>query len=359
MIARSIDQHSMAVSIEIARAAGHGRWDFYQFGKDTFIVAGDSLFDQACVEHVPGEDLVEFHLRLSGTMHLRDPDCAESLVVKPNSLLVLRQPAGAEIQDRVEGGKRDTFVSLYCRPESLAALATRNGVAVPAALRFAIGVRADPVRQLLLPLDPGLLLIAHSLLHSPFVGGLRLLYAQTKATELLCEILHGPVHSTPGPRPVSNDDLRRLDLARQIIVTQHSPPPLINEIARRVGVSETKLKRAFKARFGTTIFDMSLQTRMRHALELLRCKRMPVSRVALSVGYSHQTSFASAFKKPDRSLPSAARPAPGGVGTAPPLSAFNPATRTQIASALRIDAVGAQPSLERRELLPVALPKIH
>jgi transcriptional regulator GlxA family with amidase domain len=42
---------------------------------------------------------------------------------------------------------------------------------------------------------------------------------------------------------------------------------------------------------------MSLDARMRHALELLRCKHMPVSRVAVAVGYSHQTSFASAFNK--------------------------------------------------------------
>lgn len=96
-------------------------------------------------------------------------------------------------------------------------------------------------------------------------------------------------------------------MARHIVITQHSPPPLISEIARRVGMSETKLKRTFKVRFGTTIFDMGLDARMRHALELLRCKHMPVSRVALSVGYSHQTSFASAFKKHFGFLPRAAR----------------------------------------------------
>lgn len=307
LIARSGDQRSIAVSLEVSRAAGHGRWDFYRLGTDAFLVAGDSLFDQPCLEQVPGEDLVEFHLRLSGTMRLRDPNYAEPLVVEPSSLLVWRQPAGVEVQDRVEAGKRDTFVSLYCRPERLAAFASRHGIAVPDSLRFATGADAIPSRHLLQPLDPRLTLVAHSLLHSPFSGGLRLLHAETKATELLCEVLHCAVRPPPGPKPVSDDDLRRLDMARHIVITQHSPPPLISEIARRVGMSETKLKRTFKVRFGTTIFDMGLDARMRHALELLRCKHMPVSRVALSVGYSHQTSFASAFKKHFGFLPRAAR----------------------------------------------------
>jgi len=307
LIARADEPRSMAARIVIARGAGHGRWDFYLLGGESFLVAGDSLFDRPCTEHVPGEDLVEFHLRLAGTMRLQDPDPAKSLTVEPNSLLVWRQPAGVEVQDRVEAGQRDTFVSLYCRPERLEALAARHDIPIPESLRFATDLRAAPARHLLRPLDAGLRLVAHSLLRSTLRGGLRLLYAETKATELLCEVLHCAVRAPSGAGPVSDDDSRRLDMARQIAVTQHSPPPLIGEIARRIGMSETKLKRAFKLRFGSTIFEMSLDARMRHALDLLRCKHLPVSRVAVAVGYSHQTSFASAFKKHYGMLPRAAR----------------------------------------------------
>lgn len=307
LIAQSADKRLMAVRVEVSRAAGHGRWDFYRLGVDTFLVTGDSLFNQPCVERVPGEDWVEFHLRLNGKMRVHDPAYGNSLVVEPNSLLVWRQLTEVEIHDHAEAGKRDTFVSLFYRPERLAALARKHGIVLAESLRFTTGVRAASTRYLVRPIDPSLTLVAHSLLHSPLAGGLRLLHAEMKATELLCEVLHHAARSSTGPRPVSEEDLRRLDKARQIVVTQYSPPPLISEIARRIGMSETKLKRAFKDRFGTTIFDMSLDARMRHALELLRCKHMPVSYVALSVGYSHQTSFAAAFKKHYGLLPSAAR----------------------------------------------------
>jgi AraC-like DNA-binding protein len=156
-------------------------------------------------------------------------------------------------------------------------------------------------------MNAGLLHVAHSLLRSPYEGGLRLMHAEAKVSELLCEVLHLAGQAPAPARVGCNDDLRRLDLARRIIMTQHSPPPQISDIARRVGMSETKLKRAFKARFGSTLFDMSLDARMRHALELLRCKHMAVGQVAYAVGYSHQTSFASAFKRHFGFLPRAVR----------------------------------------------------
>lgn len=108
-IALSADHRTMAARVEVARNAGHGRWDFYCLGGGTFLIAGDSLFDRPCVEQIRGE-----------TPHY--------------------------------------------------------------AMRF-----------------------------------------------------------PPGPQPVSAEDLRRLDVARQIVVTQHAPPPLIGEIARRIGMGETKL----------------------------------------------------------------------------------------------------------------------
>ena len=36
---------------------------------------------------------------------------------------------------------------------------------------------------------------------------------------------------------------------------------------------------------------------MQHALALLRENQLPVARVAEAVGYSHQTSFATAFRR--------------------------------------------------------------
>lgn len=48
---------------------------------------------------------------------------------------------------------------------------------------------------------------------------------------------------------------------------------------------------------------------MQHALTLLRERRLAVVRIAESVGYSHQTSFATAFRRHFGMRPRDVRPA--------------------------------------------------
>lgn len=307
LYAQDSKRGALAARLDLERSEGHGAWDFYCLGPSVYVVAGDFIYDRPRLDHIPGEDLLEFHLRLAGTLRLGLPGGAAPLTVSPDSLLVIRQPVGVEVTDRVEAGDRDTGVSVYCSATHLARLATRNGVAVPERLRFALEPTATALQHRVLPMSNGLLYVAHSLLRNSFEGGLRLLHAEAKVLELLCEVLQLAAQMPASTAPAPGDELRRLDMARRIVMTQYSPPPLIGEVARRVGMSETKLKRAFKARFGTTVFDMSVEARMRHALELLRCKRMSVGQVAYAVGYSHQTSFTSAFKQHFGFLPRAAR----------------------------------------------------
>src|SRR5205814_5837402 len=95
----------------------------------------------------------------------------------------------------------------------------------------------------------------------------------------------------------SDGEVVRLEAARRLLSTNLSDPLKCSAIAHAVGMCETKLKRAFKARFGMTLFDYRLEYRMLHALKVLRSQQMTVGQVADAVGYRHQTSFASAFRE--------------------------------------------------------------
>lgn len=76
---------------------------------------------------------------------------------------------------------------------------------------------------------------------------------------------------------------------------QLSPVPTIPELARAAGMSETKLRRSFKALFEDTPFDFSVRFRMQYGLSLLRDQRILVVQVASASGYCHQASFATTF----------------------------------------------------------------
>jgi AraC-like DNA-binding protein len=140
-----------------------------------------------------------------------------------------------------------------------------------------------------------------------------LLHSEAKALEILCQVL------SPAPGEIERVTatttlVRQIDTVRRILGTQFAPIPHICDLARRVGVSESKLKRAFKEHFGVTVFEYGLECRMRHALELLQGNAVSICQVAESVGYQHQTSFTAAFRDHFGFLPSEARMRRTGAG---------------------------------------------
>ncbi|HVW68121.1 MAG TPA: AraC family transcriptional regulator [Steroidobacteraceae bacterium] len=302
------ERHLQGKRIPIERSEGHGTWELYRLDQDLFVVAADCVYDSPRVEVVPGEGLVEFHLRLSGELQMSLPGQPTPVTVTGPSLLLMYQPPGVDVTERIKPKVRDSGVSLYCRPEFLAHVARRSGITDWDLLEQVGRQPRESVWLRQVALSPTMLHIGTSLLASPYHCGVRLLHAESKALELLCEVLGNSwCPDSRSAQVASESEERRLETARQMLANSLSVPPRLCDVARVVGMSPSKLKRAFKLRFGVTVFDYGLECRMRHALELLRCRRMCVGQVAYAVGYHHQTSFAAAFKEFFGFLPSKAR----------------------------------------------------
>lgn len=291
-------RHLQGTRVLIDWTRGHGSWELYRLDQDLYMLAADGAYEEGNIEIVPGEGLVEFHIRLTGVLDMTMPGCPQPLRVSGPQLLIMYQPPGVNISERLMPKVRDTCVSLYCRLQFLAEFTRCSGVARWSLLEEIEKHDPSVVWHRQSALSPTLQYIGKSLLENPYQHGVRLLHAEAKALELLCEMLAtAQEQSSLLSSVISESESRQLDAARLMLATQLSTPARIRDIARAVGMSESKLKRAFKARFGVTIFDYGLECRMRHALELLRCKRMSAGEVAYSVGYEHQSSFSSAFHK--------------------------------------------------------------
>jgi AraC-like DNA-binding protein len=297
LIADDPVRHSQGARVKIERNQGTGVWEFYRLQSDVYVLAADCVYDTARVETVPGEGLVEFHLRVGGELSLELAGESRRIKVSGPQLLILYQPEGIDYTEQIVPGRRDTCVSLYCKPEFLAGLVRRNGIGKWPMLDEIEAHARPTILWKLLPLSANLVFIAHSLLDNPYRGGVRLLHAEAKALDLLCEVLHSAETGGADRRTLSEREIRQLESARRILTTAFSLPLKLSDIAVSVGMSPSKLKRAFKSRFGITIFDYGLECRMRHAIELLRGRRLSVGQVAHAVGYRHQTSFAAAFKE--------------------------------------------------------------
>jgi AraC-like DNA-binding protein len=307
-IGEDLDRNAEATRLRVDRTDGHGSYELYRLDRDLFILTIDCLFDTAREELAIGEGLLEIHVCLRGRLTMHLPNRAQPLIAEGPCLLLLHQPDGADVGERIEAGVRHTGISLYCRPSYLSDLLRRNGIAECPLLQAIESTGRHEVFHDTLPLPAGLHFVATSLLQSPYQHGFRLLHAEAKALELLCRVLSPAANEAEADRSAATTTaVRQIDAVRRILSTQFSRIPHTCELARRVGMSESKLKRAFKEHFGSTVFEYGLECRMRHALELLRADAMSICQVAERVGYQHQTSFTAAFRDYFGFLPSEAR----------------------------------------------------
>lgn len=70
----------------------------------------------------------------------------------------------------------------------------------------------------------------------------------------------------------------------------------LDEIARHVSLSPSRLSHLYKAETGQTIMDTFLKMRLRHAADLLQYTSQRVEHIADQVGYSSVYYFSTAFK---------------------------------------------------------------
>lgn len=80
--------------------------------------------------------------------------------------------------------------------------------------------------------------------------------------------------------------------------------PGIEQLAREVGVSATKLKTSFKQVFGKTIFQYFQEKQMLMAKEILLENKIKIKDLAKSMGYENASKFSASFRKQTGKLPS-------------------------------------------------------
>ena len=92
-------------------------------------------------------------------------------------------------------------------------------------------------------------------------------------------------------------DLNYLNTVRSIIEKDYPYKLKISDLARKAGVSESKLQHDFPMCFGKTISEFLLQIRMENAIRLLQDSDYTLKRIALEVGYSNRGSFIKIFRR--------------------------------------------------------------
>ena len=99
------------------------------------------------------------------------------------------------------------------------------------------------------------------------------------------------------PFLVDDKNIKKIRLAKEIIISRMIEPPTLNELANEVEISLKKLKQGFKQVYGASVYVFLLDYKMQVSKRLLSSGNYNVNEVALRVGYSTATHFINAFKK--------------------------------------------------------------
>ena len=141
-------------------------------------------------------------------------------------------------------------------------------------------------------------LLAHSydILKCPYEDGFRRFYFENKIRDYLFDLLVHSATEVPANQ-LADTEIEALKKARQIILADITKHFTIQSLSRQVQLNEFKLKTGFKQQYNTGIFECLLEARMQSAKELLRDTNKPIKEIAALIGYTHLTSFITAFRK--------------------------------------------------------------
>jgi AraC-like DNA-binding protein len=217
---------------------------------------------------------------------------------RPETVIVSAPPGALKVDVSGPDAFTTATVSLCLRPEFF-----------PKNLGMSIDGLPEPLRSLCLDrerptlcrsaLTPDLMSATRSVLSAPVGMRRQAVYSRAKAVELMC-LLIDQMESERGPRRIQSIHLRRKEsrvrAAREVISRRYAEVLTLEDISREVGLNRVSLTSGFRQLFGLSVHDCIQRERMQYAYRLLEDGARTVEQVAHTVGYSHSSTFSTAFR---------------------------------------------------------------
>jgi AraC-like DNA-binding protein len=278
----------------------------------TYCVSPDMLMavvDVGCrgtfESTISGQDIVEFHYRLAGSIALAG-SWGEVQLEDPACLLWYQAAGCDDVAERMGPAQltrvtpqRESWISLYCDRRWLARIGGSGVMSILGELPQKATGWAAPVFRVSSP-DGQTIRLAREILAIEGSSPIDCLLATAKAHEMLAMTLSRARFAAAGQRSsrrADSSERRAATLAREILNRELLRPPSVPELARRVGVNRFRLGAVFKQEFGEQVADFVRRQRLELSAELVRGSTLQVREIALRVGYQHHSTFTAAFKR--------------------------------------------------------------
>jgi len=237
---------------------------------------------------------IQFHFCVKGEIKFNFNEGNYALNIKEDSSLLLYNP------------ERDLPINLTAFPESwsvsiLISIQKLHTLFFAEAnyIDFLTEDNRDKKYYKEVNLSPAMAVILTQILNFNLHPSVRKIYLKGKAYELIGLYFNRPAEADIEQCPFLDDEdnVKKIKLAKKIILQRMVEPPTLQELADEVGLSLKKLKEGFKEIYGDTVFSFLFDYKMDYARKLLEKGQHNVNEVGLNIGYSTASHFIAAFKK--------------------------------------------------------------
>jgi len=246
----------------------------------------------------PSGDFFKLHFRLAGRSRVAQVSAAGSQQIAPGSVTTLVQPRNSFKEEHFAAGEAERSVTVCCSRDFLTAelgLDATAGAAGP--LDDYLHDTRSRFELIQAPMQAEQQSVATALMDCRPTDPYRALFAEAKAIELLHSFLARSPDAATG-RPGRATALQeRMAVVKRYVDTHLGDALDMQSLAKRFGMSESRLARHFRAVFGVPVFEYIGQLRLERARKLLEDGQMRVTDVAFSVGYNHVANFSTAFRR--------------------------------------------------------------
>jgi AraC family transcriptional regulator, transcriptional activator of the genes for pyochelin and ferripyochelin receptors len=288
-----------AVRHFLRESEGEGYWDFFKPTDHMTMSIADATYRTGRWVHVEGSAFFKLRLLLSGELRSE----RGTVIAQGPSALLSVSPGGASREVYfIAPGQPTHMVVLHCRREVLTDLLRLSPGDVPPPVNALFADGHPQGTRHRVPFGPDIAHATRRIIDSRYQLSrpLRAPCLEALSMEIVARVLGELASQDQLSR--SNTNLSARDLqwvyeARDYLTQHFAQPPRIPELARLVGVNQTKLKAAFRQVIGKTIYEYILHCRMERACELLLTGDYRVTEVAYRVGYEYPANFTAAFKR--------------------------------------------------------------
>ncbi|MBL1411014.1 helix-turn-helix transcriptional regulator [Sphingobacterium faecale] len=285
----------------LSNSAVSGNMYYHHFGQFVVCYQDWAVLDpfQLLIDHP--EDLVKFQFEITGHSIFSDISGREIAICSGQQQFIYLPPTSGTIYYPSSRSVLDIHIDF----DFLLDLLQAQGFTKPQLSEhfqkhgWTFFKKAIPIT-----LDQSVLI--RNLIDHSYHGRFAEEYIRCKAIEIILSVFTAGTDSIEGST-WNNQDLLTLSEIKSYLDSHFAEELSLKKISRAFGINEFKLKKAFKERYGDTVFGHIRKSRIKHAMHLLQHSNLDIKTISYSCGFKYPHHFSQLFSQYYNCRPSEVR----------------------------------------------------